>query len=176
MKNIIKVLLTCFITLTAVNANAALVKSSSLTVGGLLDIGEGITLDNASYITLAGVTGTSATGDIDDVWGITGSGGTVNLPPPNTVSVPNFMNIDGWNFDLSTINTLGVPTADLLKLEGTGLLHDADNNSYNATWSFTAQSPTNYSMTVTTVVPVPAAAWLFGSGLIGLVGLARKKA
>lgn len=26
------------------------------------------------------------------------------------------------------------------------------------------------------VVPVPAAAWLFGSGLIGLVGLARRKA
>jgi len=27
----------------------------------------------------------------------------------------------------------------------------------------------------TSVVPVPAAAWLFGSGLIGLVGLARRK-
>lgn len=27
-----------------------------------------------------------------------------------------------------------------------------------------------------TVVPVPAAAWLFGSGLIGLIGLARRKA
>lgn len=26
------------------------------------------------------------------------------------------------------------------------------------------------------VVPVPAAAWLFGSGLIGLIGIARKKA
>lgn len=27
----------------------------------------------------------------------------------------------------------------------------------------------------TTVVPVPAAAWLFGSGLVGLVGVARRK-
>jgi len=27
----------------------------------------------------------------------------------------------------------------------------------------------------TTVVPVPAAVWLFGSGLIGLVGFARRK-
>jgi len=26
-----------------------------------------------------------------------------------------------------------------------------------------------------TVVPVPAAIWLFGSGLIGLVGIARRK-
>ncbi|MCW9006033.1 MAG: VPLPA-CTERM sorting domain-containing protein [Gammaproteobacteria bacterium] len=27
----------------------------------------------------------------------------------------------------------------------------------------------------TTVVPVPAAVWLFGSGLIGLAGFARRK-
>ena len=26
-----------------------------------------------------------------------------------------------------------------------------------------------------TVVPVPAAVWLFGSGLLGLVGMARRK-
>jgi hypothetical protein len=34
------------------------------------------------------------------------------------------------------------------------------------------------SMTVTsiTTVPVPAAVWLFGSGLLGLVGMARRKA
>ena len=35
------------------------------------------------------------------------------------------------------------------------------------------------SITITTpegVVPVPAAVWLFGSGLIGIVGLARRKA
>lgn len=31
---------------------------------------------------------------------------------------------------------------------------------------------TNYEMTV---VPVPAAVWLFGSGLLGLVGVARRK-
>ncbi len=28
---------------------------------------------------------------------------------------------------------------------------------------------------ITQVVPVPAAAWLFGSGLIGLIGIARRK-
>jgi hypothetical protein len=28
---------------------------------------------------------------------------------------------------------------------------------------------------VTTVIPVPAAAWLFGSGLLGLIGIARAK-
>jgi hypothetical protein len=33
---------------------------------------------------------------------------------------------------------------------------------------------TGYSMQ-TTAVPIPAAAWLFGSGLLGLVGIARRK-
>ena len=31
------------------------------------------------------------------------------------------------------------------------------------------------SMIVTNVVPIPAAVWLFGSGLIGLIGIARRK-
>ena len=31
------------------------------------------------------------------------------------------------------------------------------------------------SMMLNTPVPVPAAVWLFGSGLIGLVGVARRK-
>ena len=30
-------------------------------------------------------------------------------------------------------------------------------------------------LSATTVVPVPATVWLFGSGLIGLIGLARRK-
>ena len=34
---------------------------------------------------------------------------------------------------------------------------------------------TTSTQTVSEVVPIPAAAWLFGSGLIGLVGLARRK-
>lgn len=34
----------------------------------------------------------------------------------------------------------------------------------------------NGSLTYISAVPVPAAAWLFGSGLIGLVGLVRRKA
>jgi len=32
----------------------------------------------------------------------------------------------------------------------------------------------NYDF-ITTPVPVPAAAWLFGSGLLGLIGFARRK-
>jgi hypothetical protein len=38
--------------------------------------------------------------------------------------------------------------------------------------TFTGQSPV---FSIVTTVPVPAAAWLFGSGLLGLVGVARRR-
>ena len=42
--------------------------------------------------------------------------------------------------------------------------------------SATADVELDYLLVNTSVVPVPATAWLFGSGLIGLIGLARRKA
>ena len=40
--------------------------------------------------------------------------------------------------------------------------------------SLTGSGGANYSFTLATV-PVPSAVWLFGSGLIGLIGMARRK-
>ncbi|TCK17584.1 putative secreted protein [Thiogranum longum] len=45
---------------------------------------------------------------------------------------------------------------------------DDSFNFVNATWTGITLTPT--------AVPVPAAVWLFGSGLLGLVGVARRKA
>lgn len=42
----------------------------------------------------------------------------------------------------------------------------------SAAWDWTVEFDVNNAA----VVPVPAAVWLFGSGLIGLIGIARKKA
>jgi len=44
-------------------------------------------------------------------------------------------------------------------------------------FSFSSAEATGFSTTAipVSVVPVPAAAWLFGSGLIGLIGVARRK-
>ena len=42
---------------------------------------------------------------------------------------------------------------------------------YNANFDMTSITMTNYTPTV----PVPAAVWLFGSGLLGLVGIARRR-
>ena len=46
------------------------------------------------------------------------------------------------------------------------ILIPADMEAWTATTSFTSSA---------TLVPVPAAVWLFGSGLLGLVGMARRK-
>jgi len=62
----------------------------------------------------------------------------------------------------------------------------SDYNSENALglWTLTfgdtagadPLSLNSWGLDITTsVVPVPAAAWLFGSGLLGLVGVARRK-
>lgn len=40
---------------------------------------------------------------------------------------------------------------------------------------FAYETTANTSITASSVVPVPAAAWLFGSGLLGLIGMARRK-
>lgn len=45
------------------------------------------------------------------------------------------------------------------------------NDNYNTDWSMSNRTAT---LTVSSV-PVPAAAWLFGSGLLGLIGVARRK-
>lgn len=49
---------------------------------------------------------------------------------------------------------------------------------FGGTYSSISWASTNenwYGFTVGTAVPVPAAVWLFGSGLLGLVGIARRK-
>ena len=59
-------------------------------------------------------------------------------------------------------------------------VYDFDNETFTAFTSDAAGGSTQVGDGTFTnpgaVVPVPAAAWLFGSGLIGLVGVARRKA
>lgn len=54
-------------------------------------------------------------------------------------------------------------------------------NETGSTWDFADFNQFTYNFDerawaeFTTVVPVPAAVWLFGSGLLGLIGMARRK-
>ena len=50
------------------------------------------------------------------------------------------------------------------------------NALLNGTGRFVTAPYTSYTLLLTpTTVPVPAAVWLFGSGLLGLIGVARRK-
>jgi len=47
-------------------------------------------------------------------------------------------------------------------------------SGFNANFDMTSVTMTNYTPTPS-AVPVPAAVWLFGSGLVGLAGIARRR-
>ena len=87
-------------------------------------------------------------------------------------SIPGFITIGGWSFQLDAVTVVD-QTSGLI-LNGSGVL---TGNSFDATparWSFSSVNTNDFSMTLA-AVPVPAAVWLFGSGLLGLAGAARRK-
>ena len=98
--------------------------------------------------------------------------------------------ITGWDFGVS----IGLPTPEVVGGESFGIYgdrrpdlmyyHPIDHvdiytcivatagscNQYSVDYAETYDLPGSWS-----VVPVPAAIWLFGSGLLGLVGMARRE-
>ena len=72
-----------------------------------------------------------------------------------------------YNYATSTQGyTANSTTANSMTLWGADGSHDVNGNFSGATMGMDM---------VATFVPVPAAVWLFGSGLLGLVGVARRK-
>ena len=79
----------------------------------------------------------------------------------------------GILFDWNTSS--GIPVLNILNADGSGVDIDGDGTlgTTMASGPF-AGSPVGFAGTVS-AVPVPAAVWLFGSGLMGLVGVARRR-
>ena len=179
MKNVIKVLSLCFLSLLSMSVNAAMINGSFGVTGGL-SATTSSGLAGVTDITLTSVFGplaSDATGDTSDV-----TISSANLVAGSTASlsafipVSSFLNIEGWSLALTSLNITDQTSGKLL-IEGSGILTGSGFDATDATWTFSTTSLTGYSMSVSTVsvVPVPAAVWLFGSGLIGLVGVARRK-
>lgn len=171
MKNITKVILASILLFASASANAALI-NGSMSIGGGLTATGGSDLSSVTGIDLTSVVGGGGTDDLSNVVFLTmGSGGAASLT--SFAPVNNFVSIEGWNFDLASLSIVD-QTAGLLSLKGTGSLSGNNLDLTDAVFSFSTTSMNSYSMTIT-AVPVPAAVWLFGSGLIGLIGAARRK-
>ncbi len=81
--------------------------------------------------------------------------------------------IAGPAFDVVTLNFIAnpPPSVSTLTIDNIGSAGDWQDNSLPLAQPVDV---TNVGASVT-VVPVPAAVWLFGSGLIGMVGIARRR-
>ena len=74
----------------------------------------------------------------------------------------------------ATPNIPVVVVWDTTSVAGRWIALDGDNNGIPGT-AMTAGPFTGFSPFFDVAVPIPAAAWLFGSGLLGLVGVARRR-
>lgn len=144
--------------------------SYSLTggTGGFSDA-TGITFDSSV------IGATSANDALGTTVGL-GTLGTVNGFDfdPLAGSINDFIEVGGWFFQLDTAVAATPRSDSQLFISGTGIL---TGNGYDATaaqWTFSSNNLNDYSMTLT-AVPVPAAVWLFASGLLGLVGAAGRR-
>jgi len=81
----------------------------------------------------------------------------------------------GLYFDWST--TSGIPVLAVFDCSSGSACTavDTDNDGAPGTAMQTSPFPGQTPAFAGTEVPIPAAAWLFGSGLVGLVGVARRK-
>lgn len=78
----------------------------------------------------------------------------------------------------STLEMMYITQTGTSSTNGTAATYDFFDNAYGrAVWSLTSAGQLTYSIAGAAVseVPVPAALWLFGSGLLGLVGIGRRK-
>jgi hypothetical protein len=134
----------------------------TLTLGNTVEGGNGL-----------GVFGPGSTNEIDFF-----DSGTVNTTTIDLDSfspITNLFEIDGWQVGLDTL-VINEISDSVMKLDGTGFITGNDYTKTAAVWDITGNTDgSTYSMTIT-AVPVPAAVWLFGSGLVGLITVARRKA
>ena len=88
---------------------------------------------------------------------------TLSLSFPLSNGTPTKL---AWTLGAAANNTFNGATADLF---------DPPQVSLSLPGGVTYHSASNMFLTNVAPVPLPAAAWLFGSGLLGLIGIARRK-
>lgn len=93
---------------------------------------------------------------------------------PNPVTV---WSVGGFSFSMDNV-TIDTQTASALTLSGSGMITGGGFDPTPGTWAFSGQTASNITFSWSSsnlAVPIPPAVWLFGSGLLGLVGIARRR-
>lgn len=107
--------------------------------------------------------------DVVNVWSLNGAFSNCDTPTANPTAY-NCL----WS---GTTNTVGNAASTVFSLHSTDNNGDGTLGVPMAAGGPFANNNANFNLQGVTVnaVPVPAAVWLFGSGLLGLVGVARRK-
>ena len=157
-------------------ANAALI-SGSMGVGGVFSIDASSDFETTTTLTFDTVVAKSdGLGDLSTI--LDGQvADSINMDsltirPP--IAQINVFTIGGFQFDIDTLTVDFAMGSSFLAISGTGTLSGGGFDSTAAVFDFSSQSANTYSLTIA-AVPVPAAVWLFGSGLIGLIAVARRQ-
>ncbi len=159
---------------------------SNLQTDGLLHVSFSVdrTISSSASVFAGGIVsvlgGTGINAD-DDRVGFSNSGSdTVDLVLPVTSGVPlifaaglslnvNFNNVSGIFSGSASADFSNTVTLTEF------LVTDLNNNPLTGI-NIQSESGTIYAVSPLNTIPIPSAVWLFGSGLIGLIGVARRKA
>ena len=123
--------------------------------------------------------------DIDAPWNFFGNTGMHQTLSNTTDNGDGTINLD-WNVTWNGIPSIPLvaTSATTIVCDGAGTCSDSSNYTIDGAYHVGGAGFTSVAYTVhleghvgsgTSVIPVPAAAWLFGSGLLGLVGVARRR-
>ena len=178
---------------TIIDDGSGIIEGTGITIG-VLDVVGTDTMDG-QYIADAWLN-FNATGGVTVNGVTTGTGGTIeivgfvsglslglnNPGSPVTLLTGTF---DSWSFQnngyAAIFDGFGSDTKDDLLLEDLGIPLDTQFEFFGFSIGYDINldgiaTAISTDVINTSVVPVPAAVWLFGSGLLGLVGVARRRA
>jgi hypothetical protein len=149
---------------------------------------------NEVITTLAAPQGTVANGAVQNVatalgtaiGGFNAASGCNSVNPCSATSTVS----PGFLASISPISVVGVGSAagtaggaavtmyDLVQVKaglGNGTIAALSNGTGNGAWSLSPTGDLTYTIAGVSAVPLPAAVWLLGSGLLGLAGIGRRK-